>query len=108
MVVIPAMVFVFGGAVELLLRWRGASAWLLAGSGAAGAVAITWLLGWMGSGGVDLGDEGEGGPAGSILLTCITAGPIAGVLGGATWRLGLALRASNAAPAVSVTAGGTA
>ncbi len=108
MVVIPAMVFVFGGVVELLLRWRGASAWLLAGSGAAGVVAITWLLGWMGSGGVDLGDEGEGGPAGSILLTCVTAGLLAGVLGGATWRLGRALRASNATPAVSATVGGTA
>ncbi|MBY0291354.1 MAG: hypothetical protein K2X52_30075 [Mycobacteriaceae bacterium] len=103
-VLIPAMVFVFGVVIELLLRWRGASAWLLAGSGAVGAIAITWLLGLIGSGGVDLGDEGGGGPAGSILLTCVVAGLLAGVLGGATWRLGRALRASNATPAVGASA----
>ena len=108
MVLIPAMVFVFGVVVELLLRWRGASAWLLAGTGAAGAIAITWLLGSMASGGVDLGGDGGGGPAGSILLTCVAAGLLAGVLGGATWRLGRALRASNTSPAVSTTVGASA
>jgi len=103
---IPAMVFVFGVVVELL-RWRGASAWLLAGSGAAGAIAITWLLGSMGSGGVDLGGD-DGGPAGSIVLTCVAAGALAGVLGGATSRLGRALRASNKAPAANATVGASA
>ncbi len=107
MVLIPAMVFVFGVIVELLLRWRGASAWLLAGTGAAGAIAITWLLGSM-AGGTDLGGDGGGGPAGSILLTCVAAGLLAGVLGGATWRLGRALRASNTLPAVSTTVGASA
>lgn len=107
MVLIPAMVFVFGVVVELLLRWRGASAWQLAGSGAAGLIAITWLLGLMESGGVDLGGEDGGGDAGSILLTCVAGGMLAGVLGGATWRLGRALRASNATPAVGATVSGT-
>ncbi len=102
MVLIPAIVFVFGVVVELLLRWRGASAWLLAGSGAAGVIAITWLLSSMGSEGVDLGGEDGGGHAGSILLTCVVEGLLAGVLGGATWRLGRALRASNATPPSSV------
>lgn len=107
MVLIPAIVFVFGVVVELLLRWRRASAWLLAGSGAAGVIAITWLLHSMGSGGVDLGGE-DGGGVGSLLLTCVAGGLLAGVLGGATWRLGRALRASNATPAASVTVGGAA
>jgi hypothetical protein len=62
----------------------------------------------MGSGGVDLGGEDGGGHAGSILLTCVAGGLLAGVLGGATWRLGQALRAANATPAVSVTVGGVA
>jgi hypothetical protein len=97
MVLIPAIVFVFGVVVEFLLRWRGASAWLLAGSGAAGVVAITWLLSSLGSGGVDLGGEDGGGQAGGILLTCVAGGLLAGVLGGATWRLGRALRASATA-----------
>ncbi|PRC56146.1 hypothetical protein C6A85_40100, partial [Mycobacterium sp. ITM-2017-0098] len=64
MVLIPAIVFVFGGIVELLLRWGGASAWLLAGCGAAGVIAISLLLSSMGSGGVDLGGEDGGGHAG--------------------------------------------
>jgi hypothetical protein len=109
MVLIPALVFVFGVVVELLLRWRGANAWLLAGSGAVGAIAIIWLLGAMGSGGSDIGDsEGGGGHAGSVLLTSVTAGTLAAVLGGATWRLGQALRASNSGPAVSATVGASA
>ena len=106
MVLIPAIVFVFSALVELLLRWRDASAWLLAGSGAAGVIAISWLLRSLGSGGVDLGGE-EGEYAGSVLLTCVAGGLLAGALGGATYRLGQALLAANA-PAVSVTVGGTA
>lgn len=108
MVLIPAIVFVFGVVVELLLRWRGSSPWLLAGSGAAGLIAITWLLSSMGSGGVDLGGEDDGGPAGGVLLTCVVGGLLAGLLGGATWRLGRALRASNAPPAASAAVGGMA
>jgi hypothetical protein len=104
MVLIPAIVFVFGVVVEFLLRWRGASAWLLAGSGAAGVVAITWLLSSMGSGGIDLGGEDGEGSAGSILLTCVAGGLLAGLLGGATWRLGRALRASNATITVGASA----
>jgi uncharacterized membrane-anchored protein YitT (DUF2179 family) len=104
MVLIPAIVFVFGVVVEFLLRWRGSSAWLLAGSGAAGVIAIVWLLSSMGSGGVDLGGEDGDGPAGSILLTCVAGGLLAGVLGGATWRLGRALRGSNATPPVGASA----
>ncbi|MET0702657.1 MAG: hypothetical protein ABWY93_23635 [Mycobacterium sp.] len=104
MVLIPAIICVFGVVVEFLLRWRGASASLLAGSGAVGLIAITWLLDSMGSGGIDLGaEDGEGGAA-SILLTCVAGGLLAGVLGGATWRLGRALRASNAAPGVGASA----
>lgn len=106
MVLIPAIVFVFGIVVELLLRWRGPSAWLLAASGAAGVIAIVWSLSSLGSGGVDLGGEDGEGQAGSILLTCVVGGLLAGVLGGATWRLGWALRASNATPACSVSGGG--
>lgn len=108
MVMIPAIVFVFGVVVELLLRWRGASPWLLAGSGAAGVIAITWLLNSMGSGGVDLGGEDGGGSAGSLLLTCVAGSLLTGALGGATWRLGRALRASNTTTAVSVTVSGAA
>ncbi|OBB56037.1 hypothetical protein A5757_03105 [Mycobacterium sp. 852013-51886_SCH5428379] len=104
MVLIPAIVCVFGVVVELLLRWRGSSAWLLGGSGAAGLIAIAWLLSSMGSGGVDLGGEDGGGHAGSVLLTCLAGGLLAGVLGGATWRLGRALRATNATPAVGASA----
>ena len=104
MVLIPAIVFVFGVVVEFLLRWRGASAWLLAGSGAAGVVAITWLLSSLGSGGVDLGGEDGGGNAGDILQTAVAGGLLAGLLGGATWRLGRALRESNVAPSVGASA----
>jgi hypothetical protein len=106
MVLIPALVFVFGVVVELLLRWRDANAWLLAGSGAVGAIAIIFVLGAMGSGGSDIG--GDDGHAGSVLLTSIVAGTLGAVLGGATWRLGRALRASNAPPAVSETVGASA
>jgi hypothetical protein len=104
MVVIPAVVFVFGGVVELLLRWRGASPWLLAGSGALGVIAIIGLLSSIGSGGVDLGGEDGGGQAGSMSSTCVAGGLLAGVLGGATWRLGRALRASNATTSVGASA----
>jgi len=104
MVLIPAIVCVFGVVVEILLRWTGSSAWLLAGCGAAGAVAIIWLLSSMESGGVDLGGEDDGGGAGSILLTCIAGALLTGGLGGATWRLGRALRASNATSAVGASA----
>lgn len=108
MVLIPAIVFVFGVVVELLLWWRGPSPWLLAGAGAAGVIAITVLLGTLGSGGVDLGGEDDGGPGGSLALTCVAGGLFAGLLGGATWRLGRALRASSEAPAVGAIVGGTA
>jgi hypothetical protein len=104
MVLIPAIVFVFGVVVELLLRWTGSSAWLLAACGAAGAVAIIWLLSSLDSGGVDLGGEDGGGGAGSILLTCVAGALLTGVLGGATWRLGRALRASNTTPSVGAPA----
>jgi hypothetical protein len=103
MVTIPAIVFAFGVVVELALRFTGANAWVLAGAGAVGVIAIIVVLGSVGSGGVDLGGEDGGGPAGSMLLTCVAGGLLAGTLGGAMWRLGGALRASNAAPAASAT-----
>jgi hypothetical protein len=105
-VLIPAALFVFGVVVELLLRWKGSNVWLLAACGAAGAIAITsWISAAMPS---DGGIEGPGGDhASSVLLTCIAAGALAAVLGGATWRLGRALRAS-APPTVSATVGATA
>lgn len=104
-VLIPAALFVFGVVVELLLRWKGAKPWLLAGCGAAGAIAITW---WISSamqspGGIEAGEH-----ASSVLLTCVAAGLLAALLGGATWRLGRALRASNIPPAVSATVGAAA
>ncbi|PRC43330.1 hypothetical protein C6A85_000000105925 [Mycobacterium sp. ITM-2017-0098] len=67
-------------------------------------IAISLLLSSMGSGGVDLGGEDGGGHAGSILLTCVAGGLLAGVLGGATWRLGRALRASVVPASVGASA----
>ncbi|KWX24581.1 hypothetical protein AFM11_07820 [Mycolicibacterium wolinskyi] len=98
MLLIPEMVCVFGVLVELLLRWKDATAWLLAGCGAAGAIAITW---WISSGAQSEGIEGAGPGEHTtdVLLTCVAAGVLAALLGGATWRLGRALRASNTAPA---------
>ncbi len=83
--VIPAGVFVFSVVVELLLRWRGASAWLLGLCGGVGAIAITWWL-------TASGDEG---PSGGVVLTCVAAGVIAALLGAAVWRLGYAMRVAN-------------
>ncbi|MDV3129819.1 hypothetical protein M1247_33280 [Mycobacterium sp. 21AC1] len=95
MLLIPAMVFVFGLLVELVLHFRNANAWLLACSGAVGAIVITW---WISSGTSSEGIEGAapGEHTTSVALTCIAAGALAAVLGGATWRLGRALRSSNA------------
>ncbi|WP_396933176.1 hypothetical protein [Mycolicibacterium sp.] len=90
MLIVPACVFVFGIVVELVLRWRGANAWLLAGLGAAGAVAISW---WLGS-----GMDGE--PAANVAATSAAAAVLGAVLGAATQRLGQAMRACGAAPAV--------
>jgi hypothetical protein len=83
--VIPAGVFVFGIVVELLLRWRGASAWLLAACGGVGAIAIAWWL-------TTFGDEGQ---SGAVVLTFVAAGVIAALLGAAIWRLGYAMRVAN-------------
>ena len=71
---------------------------LLAGCGAVGAIAITW---WISSGAQSEGIEGAGPGEHTtdVLLTCVAAGVLAALLGGATWRLGRALRASNTAPA---------
>jgi hypothetical protein len=86
---IPAAVFVFSVVVEMLLRWRGVSAWLLGASGGVGAIAITWWL--MGS-----GDETDGGgQSGGVVLTCVAAGVVAALLGVAIWRLGYAMRVAN-------------
>jgi hypothetical protein len=91
--VIPAAVFVFGVAVELLLRWRGASAWLLGLYGAVGATTVTW---WLTTSGGDAGEQ-----SGSVVLSCLAAGVIAALLGAATWRLGHAMRGANPAGADS-------
>jgi hypothetical protein len=105
-VLIPSALFVFGIVVELLLRWKGANAWLLAGCGAAGAIAITWWISSAMQSDISI-ERSAGGYTSSVLLTCIAAGALAAVLGGATWRLGRALRASTA-PAVSTTVGAAA
>ncbi|GAS86536.1 hypothetical protein [Mycolicibacterium brisbanense] len=88
-VLIPAAVLVFSVLVELLLRWKGSSAWLLAGSGAVGALAITW---WLESG-------MRHQPGDNVVFTCVASAVIAAILGAATVRLGRALRVADSAPA---------
>ena len=86
--VLPAAVFVFSVVVELLLRWSGASAWLLGLYGGSvrdrdhlvARVTVQF-------GGVDLRTRRRAG-RGQLVLTCVAAGVLGAVIGVATSRLG--------------------
>jgi hypothetical protein len=90
--ILPTAVFVFSVVVELLLRWRDATVWLLGLYGGVGAVAIMWwVTAQFGSGHGPYGDESSSG----LVLTCIAAGVLGALIGMAIWRLGYAMRLAN-------------
>ena len=91
--ILPAAVFVFSVVVELLLRWRGATVWLLGLYGGVGAVAIIWWVDVQFAGDDGGRDAGQSSP--SLVLTCVAAGVIGALLGMAIWRLGYAMRLAN-------------
>jgi hypothetical protein len=91
--ILPTAVFVFSVVVELLLRWRDATVWLLGLYGSVGAVAIIWWVNVQFSGDGDGPDAGRSSP--SLVLTCIAAGVLGALIGMAIWRLGYAMRLAN-------------
>jgi hypothetical protein len=92
--VIPAAVFVYSIVVEMMLRLRGATAWLLGLCAGVGAIAITW---WI-TAGFPSGEEFD---AGSVVINCFAAGVIAALLGIAIWRLGYAMCVANTRRAIA-------
>jgi len=90
--VIPTAVLVFSVVVELLLRWREATVWLLGSCGGVGAVVIMWWV-TVQFGGNEGPYDGESPSA--LLLTCVGAGVIGALIGVAIWRLGYAMQRAN-------------
>jgi hypothetical protein len=91
--ILPTAVFVFSVVVELLLRWRDATVWLLGLYGSVGAVAIIWWVNVQFSSDGDGPDAGRSSP--SLVLTCVAAGVLGALIGMAIWRLGYAMRLAN-------------
>jgi hypothetical protein len=101
---IPAAVLMLSVVVEVLMRWRQVTTWLMGLYAGGGAFAITWLVtGALGfDGDVDGFEAGE--PSSSALLSCVVAGALAAVFGMATRRFGQAMRVANTAGPVGVAA----